>query len=64
MGDPYGREPVEEDGGTEAGTEAVEEDEDGEGSRTIGRSLVILCCFSAMEWAETEPERFIQVIVG
>ena len=50
------------------GCTQVEEDEDGEKSRISCHKEVVgdfdKCCFSAMEWAETGLELFIQVIVG
>ena len=50
------------------GCTQVEEDEDGEESRISCHNEVVgdfdMCCFSAVEWAETGLELFIQVIVG
>ena len=50
------------------GCTQVKEDEDGEDSRISCHKKVVgdfdECCFSAMKWAETGLELFIQVIVG
>ena len=46
------------------GCTQVEEDEDGESRIRCLIGDFDECCFGAMEWAETRPELFIQVIVG
>ncbi len=50
------------------GCTQVEEEEDHEESRISCHKEVVCdvdeCCFSAVEWAETGLELFIQVIVG
>lgn len=69
MGDADGRKPVEEGGVTDGikGCTQVEENEDGEESRISCHKKVVgdldKCCFSAMEWAATGLELFIQVIM-
>ena len=52
------------------GCTQVKEDEDGEESRVSCHNEIVSdfdfdkCCFSAMEWAETGLELFIQVVGG